>query len=81
MFLKTQCPAKLNLFLRINGLREDNFHELQSIFIKINLYDELKVEKNQQFELEVSGEFSKNLNSDNIITKIFNYFSTITHFR
>ena len=74
MFLKTQCPAKLNLFLRINGLREDNFHELQSIFIKINLYDELKVEKNQQFELEVSGEFSKNLNSDNIITKIFNYF-------
>ncbi|MBM3590247.1 MAG: 4-(cytidine 5'-diphospho)-2-C-methyl-D-erythritol kinase [Alphaproteobacteria bacterium] len=75
MFLQTQCPAKLNLFLKINNLREDGFHELQSIFIKINLYDELKVEKHHQFELVINGEFSKNLNDNNIIHKIFTYFS------
>jgi len=75
MFLQSNCPAKLNLFLKINNFREDGFHELQSIFIKINLYDELKVEKHHQFELVINGEFSKNLNDNNIIHKIFTYFS------
>ena len=69
------CPAKLNLSLNINNFRSDGFHEIQSIFAKINLYDELIVEKNSQFQLSIQGIFSKKLDKGhNIINKIYNYF-------
>jgi len=35
------APAKINLFLHINRQREDGYHELQTIFRFIDLYDEL----------------------------------------
>lgn len=35
------APAKLNLFLHINGRREDGYHELQSLFQAVDLYDGL----------------------------------------
>ena len=36
-------PAKVNLFLKVINQREDGFHNLQSLFTYINLYDEIKV--------------------------------------
>jgi 4-diphosphocytidyl-2-C-methyl-D-erythritol kinase len=36
-----QAPAKLNLVLRITKRREDGFHELASLFVRIDLTDEL----------------------------------------
>jgi len=38
------APAKLNLFLRIVNRRPDGYHELQSVFCLIDLYDELRME-------------------------------------
>ena len=35
------APAKLNLFLHINGRRNDGYHELQSLFQSIDLFDTL----------------------------------------
>lgn len=36
------APAKLNLFLHITGQREDGYHQLQTVFQFIDLYDELR---------------------------------------
>lgn len=79
MTISIKCPAKLNLFLKVNNLRADNYHELQSIFCKINIYDEIAIEQNHQFEVITSGKacdinFSNKLNKNNIICDIYNYF-------
>lgn len=36
-----QSPAKINLFLHITGKRPDGYHNLQTVFRLINLYDTL----------------------------------------
>ena len=38
---KFLAPAKLNLFLKILNKRPDGYHNLQSVFQLINLYDEI----------------------------------------
>ncbi|WP_071058510.1 4-(cytidine 5'-diphospho)-2-C-methyl-D-erythritol kinase [Pelistega sp. MC2] len=35
------APAKLNLFLHVNGRRADGYHQLQSLFVMVNLCDKL----------------------------------------
>lgn len=75
MQFKTNCPAKINLFLNITDKRPDGFHELQSLITKINLFDELSVEKSTKFSLEINGEFANFIDiNDNLFIKIFHYF-------
>ena len=38
------CPAKVNLFLEVTGKRPDGYHELATLFAKINLGDTLTLE-------------------------------------
>jgi 4-diphosphocytidyl-2-C-methyl-D-erythritol kinase len=40
-----RTPAKINLGLRVLGMRPDGFHEIETIFIAVDLYDELRFEK------------------------------------
>ena len=39
-----QClaPAKINLFLHVTGQRSDGYHELQTVFQYLSLFDELE---------------------------------------
>lgn len=39
-----KAPAKINIGLRITGVREDGYHTLESLFQMIDLYDNIKVE-------------------------------------
>ena len=39
--LTLKAPAKINWFLNILGLRNDGFHEIQSLIQKVSLFDEL----------------------------------------
>lgn len=36
-----KAPAKINLILRVNGRREDGYHELETWMQKVGLYDEI----------------------------------------
>ncbi len=38
---KTLAPAKLNLFLKVGGIRDDGYHEVVTIMQTVDLYDEL----------------------------------------
>ncbi len=51
------APAKLNLFLQINGRRADGYHLLQTVFQLIDLQDELQFELHEapQLTREVTG--------------------------
>ena len=42
--MKIQCPAKINLDLKITSKREDGFHNLESVMQTISLYDYLTLE-------------------------------------
>lgn len=55
--IKIQCPAKINLTLKVTGKREDGFHNIDSIMQTINLFDYLTVsiEDNKNFEINLSG--------------------------
>ncbi len=57
MEIKIQCPAKINLTLKILNKRQDGFHNLESIMQTISLYDYLTIsaEPAEKFELELSG--------------------------
>jgi len=75
MSSKIKCPAKINLFLNITNKRPDGFHELESLITKIDLFDELLVEKSTKFSLEINGEFAEFIDiKNNLFTKILDYF-------
>ena len=58
-----KARAKVNLNLEILGKREDNYHNLESVFQKINLYDEIYIKK-----IETDG-FKLNINVKELDTK------------
>jgi 4-diphosphocytidyl-2-C-methyl-D-erythritol kinase len=41
--IEIEAPAKLNLFLRITGKRANGYHEIESLFVPVTLYDNLKI--------------------------------------
>lgn len=69
VFIKAR--AKINLNLQVLEKREDNYHNLESVFQKINLYDELFVSKCEQDELIINSNIKELENKENIIYKAY----------
>ena len=66
--IRAPSPAKLNLFLHITGRRENGYHELQSIFQLIDLFDWLEFTQTIDDQIEIVGLNSVDL-EQNLIYK------------
>lgn len=53
--IRVPSPAKLNLFLHITGRRENGYHELQTIFQLIDLYDWMNFEAIDGEDIQIEG--------------------------
>lgn len=56
--VKLLSPAKVNLFLKILGKREDGFHELETLMCPVNCCDEITLDENKAdsgIELTIDG--------------------------
>jgi 4-diphosphocytidyl-2-C-methyl-D-erythritol kinase len=56
--LTIHAPAKLNLGLRIFPRRPDGFHDIESWFVPISLYDTLIITQSDQLTLTLTGDHS-----------------------
>jgi len=51
------APAKLNLFLKVLGRRNDGYHSIRSGITFINLFDKIIIKKSSKFEINYTGAF------------------------
>lgn len=76
------APAKLNLFLHINARRSDGYHELQTLFQFIDLYDMLDFRVTQSDEIKLHSNINDIVpNSDNLILKSAKLLQMVTNYQ
>ena len=65
--MKVKAYAKINLMLRVIRKKENNYHELQMVNTKIDLYDIVKIKESKKNKIV----FKKNHNiSPDFIIKV-----------
>ncbi len=69
IYLKAR--AKINLNLLITAKRIDNYHNILSVFQKINLYDEMYISKNNENVFKLETNCNEINNKENIIYKAY----------
>lgn len=66
--VRRAAPAKVNLFLEVTGKRPNGYHELATLFAKINLKDEVTVSAEEAEEtavtLRITGPLASELSAD-----------------
>ena len=71
--LSLRAPAKLNLGLRILGRRDDGYHEIETVFLPLRLYDELELcwSETPGIQLDLSGHAASGLPTgpENLVTR------------
>jgi 4-diphosphocytidyl-2-C-methyl-D-erythritol kinase len=65
------APAKINLSLLVGPVREDGYHEIETIMAKVNWYDEIFIEQGQKrgIELVCEGRYWAPEDSENLVYK------------
>lgn len=75
--ITVQCPAKVNLTLKVTGKRPDGFHNIESIMQTISLYDYLTfdIKPSDKFEIKLSGNSNEiPYNEKNLVYKAIMLF-------
>jgi len=66
-----KARGKLNLTLNVIDKRDDGYHDLESVFQIINLYDEMYIEKTSSGKLSITCNVDGLDNGNNILDKAF----------
>lgn len=69
--LKVKTPAKINFGLNVVEKRQDGFHNIETIFYPVDLFDELTFNDANEFVFE-SDNMNLNSESDNLVIKAKN---------
>ncbi len=73
------APAKLNIRLKITGRRSDGYHELSSIMVPVNLFDQLDLQFIEAPGIEIScRRFPELENSENLVCRAAQAFFSKT---
>jgi 4-diphosphocytidyl-2-C-methyl-D-erythritol kinase len=66
-----RAPAKVNLYLRVVGRRDDGYHELDSMVVFADLCDRVEVEESTDLTLQIDGPFAAALEgeADNLVLR------------
>lgn len=63
-------PAKLNLFLEVLGKRPDGYHDLDTVMLTVDLFDQIEFSAASQLKLSISKTTPGNLSeTDNLVLK------------
>ncbi len=54
--VRREAHAKVNVFLRVLGAREDGYHELESLVLPLSLADRVEVEEAARLDVEIAGD-------------------------
>ena len=57
-FMTVMAPAKVNLFLHITGRTEAGYHELESLFVFVDVTDRLYIQPADRFGFALTGPFA-----------------------
>ena len=71
--MRVIAPAKLNIYLRVLGERSDGYHEINTLMIPVNLYDELYIEPCRK-GIQLNTEGIEISNDDNLADKAARLF-------
>lgn len=80
--IKLQCPAKINLTLKVKGKRPDGFHNIESVMQTISLFDYLtiNIEPAEKTEIILSGNSTEiPYNERNLVYKAVELFPMLPH--
>ena len=72
--------SKINLGLKVLNLRDDNYHNISSVFIEVDLHDTLKFIPSSSFSLHCSNEIIP-INTENTITKAYKLLNKKFNFK
>lgn len=82
--IKIQCPAKINLSLKVVNKREDGFHNIESIMQAINLFDYLTItaEESVDFGIILQGNSNEIPYNEKILSiRLPNCFAKLARLR
>lgn len=67
----TKARAKINLNLLVTVKRADGYHDIKSVFQKVNLYDELFIKKIESDNMILKTNVREISNEKNILFKTY----------
>lgn len=70
-------PAKINLVLQVLNKREDGYHNIYTIFQKIDLFDEIELKKSITFSLEFFSDDGEVELEENLVYKAYVRFKEV----
>ncbi len=73
--IEIKTPAKINLFLEVLNKREDRFHNINSLFQAVSLYDKLhfQIQAKKELTLLIPDNKILPVDDDNLIVKAYNF--------
>lgn len=67
--IRLRAPAKINLYLRVLGRRPDGYHEIETVFERIDLADELTFEPSDTGISLTCSDSTLSCGEDNLVVK------------